>query len=320
MKPVDNARHAGDALYQAWLAADAEAGPQRAYRLACRLRDPLRQLGRVGAARADWALAHSLFWMGRFGEALTLLSALRLEVIDPRVDAGFRHIGLELLIPAQLSWTLALLGDTPAALAHAESLKIGENVATPTRHIAGHIAGHIAYASHALSQLHCFLDMPETSLTWSRRARLATEHGDPCELAESARLLEYWAQSRLGVAADETGAQQALAALRRRGPAPEARAFSLYAQALFWQSPRHAVTQLDSALDLNARCSLHLWQARLFHLKSLSLDAAGRLAEAERFLHLARETAQHQRARLFLDPITGIESPTFAAPHMEFAA
>jgi hypothetical protein len=311
VKPVDNAIHAGDALYQAWLAADAEAGPQRAYRQACRLRDPLRQLGRVGAARADWALAHTLFWMGRFDEALTLLSALRLDAIDPQVDAGFRHIGLELLIPAQLSWTLALLGDKRAALAHAESLKVGENIATPTR--------LIAYASHALSLLHCFLDRPETCLVWSQRTRTAAERDEPTGLAESACLLEYWARSRLGATADETGAQHALAALRRRGPAPEARAFSLYAQALFWQAPRHAITQLDSALDLNARCSLHLWQARLLHLKSLSLDAAGQLAEAERFLHLARETAQRQRARLFLDPITGIESPTFAAPHREFA-
>jgi len=311
VKRSDHANRAGETLYQAWLAADAEAGPQRAYRLACRLRDPLRQMGRVGAARADWALAHTLFWMGRFGEAQTLLTALRLDVIDPQADAAFGHIGLQLLIPAQLSWTTALLGDRPTALAHAESLVTSANSATPTT--------HAAYVCHALGLLHCFLDMPETCLAWSLRTRIAADCGDPTGLAESARLLEYWAQSRLGVAADEAGVQLALASLRRRGPAPEARAFSLYAQALYWQAPRHADTQLDSALDLNARCSLHLWQARLLHLKSLSLDAAGKLAEAERFLHLARETAQRQGAWLFLDPIAGIESPTFAALHMEFA-
>ena len=136
----------------------------------------------------------------------------------------------------------------------------------------------------------------------------------------NANLLEYWALSRLGQPTHEATAQTALAALRRMGSAQEARAFSLYAQALFQQSPRHAVTQLDAALDLNARCGLHHWEARLLHLKSQSLDAAGQLGEADRFLHIARETAQRQGARLFLDDIAGIESRTHASPHLEFAS
>lgn len=133
-----------------------------------------------------------------------------------------------------------------------------------------------------------------------------------------ATLLEYWALSRLGQPTDETAAQTALARLRRDKPAQEARAFSLYAQALFHQSPAHAqgfaFTQLDAALDLNARFGLHHWEARLLHLKSQSLDAAGQLTEASRFLRLAQETAQRQGARLFLNATTGIESRTHASP------
>jgi hypothetical protein len=123
-------------------------------------------------------------------------------------------------------------------------------------------------------------------------------------------LLEYWALCRLGQATHEANAQAALARLRHLGRAQEARAFSLYAQGLFHQAPAYACTQLDAALDMNARCGLHHWEARLLHLKAQSLDAAGLLAEASRFYQLAQETAQHQGARLFLDKMAPIESFT----------
>lgn len=139
-----------------------------------------------------------------------------------------------------------------------------------------------------------------------------------------ATLLTYWARARLGLTSDESAAQTALARLRRYGPAREARAFSLYAQARFHQAPAHArgfaLTQLDAALDLNARCGLHHWEARLLHLKSQSLDAAGQLGEASRFLRLATGIAQRQSARLFLDAIAGIESRTHASPDPESAS
>jgi hypothetical protein len=269
----------------------------------------MRPLGRTAAVRADWALAHTLFWRGRFEQAHTLLAAVRLNVITSAADAAFNHVDLALLIPAQLSWTLALLGEKTAALAQAERALAWTSVRPePVQR---------AFAEHALSLLHSFLDSPEAALTWSRQAQASAAACALPELGDSAQLLEYWALSRLGQPTHEARAQTALAALRRLGPGHEARAFSLYAQALFHQSPAHASTQLDAALDLNARCGLHHWEARLQHCKSQSLDAAGQLDEASRFLLLAQETAQRQGARLFLDNITGIESRTSASPTME---
>ena len=295
------------AAFQAWLAADASIGPQRAYHLACRLPEQLRPFGRGATALADWALAHTLFWRGRFEESRARLAAIRLEVFTPEAGAAFN---LDLLIPAQLSWALALLGETAAALKQADHAL--EQVQAD--------AQHGAIAAGYLGMLHCFLDAPEATLAWVRRLRAGVAIGRQAGLLHTANLLEYWALSRLGESPDEAGAHAALAALRRHGSAHEARAFSLYALGQFHQSPQHAVTQLDAALDLNARHGLHHWEARLLHLKSQSLDAGGQLHAASRFLALAHETAQRQGAKLFLKAITGIESRTHADPDMEYAA
>lgn len=247
--------------------------------------------------------------MGRFEESRAVLAAIRLDAITPESDTEFN---LPLQIPAQLSWALALLGDTENAIEHGQrALRWAQSQPDSL---------HLASAHDFLAHLHCFLDAPKATLAYSRLLH-DTDTGPNC----MATLLEYWALSRLGLPTDESAAQTALAELRRHSPAQEARAFSLYAQALFHQAPAHAqglargfaLTQLDAALELNARFGLHHWEARLLHLKSQSLDAAGQLTEASRFLRLAQETAQRQCARLFLNDIAGIESRTHASPHLE---
>jgi len=280
-----------DVKFQAWLEAEALAGPQRSYRLARKLPQHLRTQGRSAAARADWAVARTLFWMGRFAESRDLLAAIHLDDLTPETNTDFN---LALLIPAQLAWALALLGETESAIEHGQrALAWAQNQTNSAQLTAAH---------DFLAHLHCFLDAPAATLAY-------THHP-----SDRATLLEYWALSRLGQPTDETAAQTALARLRRSEPAGEARAFSLYAQAQFHQAPAHALTHLDAALDLNARFGLHHWEARLLHLKSRSLDAAGQLGEASRFLRLAQETAQRQCARLFLNDIAGIESRTLASP------
>lgn len=292
----------GNTYFQAWLAADAHLGPQRAYRLAYRLAEAMRPLGGSATMRADWTLAYTLFWRGRFVDAQALLTEMTPETVDSAADAEFAHVELQLLLAAQTCWNSALLGDRPTALRQATTLAAFMQ--------GDHARLQRAYAGHALSLLHCLFDQAAECLLWSRVAQAdASDCGDP-GLLPLAQVLEYWAGSRLQLPHDESRVQAALAALRRLGPAQEARGFSLYAQALFHQSPCHAATQLDSALDLNARCGLHLWDARLQHLKARSLDAAGLLGEADRFQHLARKTAHQQGARLFLDDMTGIESRT----------
>ena len=302
---------------------DAVAGPQRAYKLACRLADQMRPLGRTAIARADWALAHTQFWRGQFEQSRALLAAINIQALTPENSAGTR---LELLIPAQLSWTYAALGEVEAALAQAQQAL---NWAQENRE-----EHHLATAWVYLGLLNCMLDQPTDTLAWSRLAHSATCHSAASNSAgfnqtqiqtqasqrHTATLLEYWALSRLGDSADEPRAQAALSGLRSLGRAHEARGFSLYAQAAFQQSPRHAQTQLDAALDLNARCGLHHWEARLLRMKSSSLDAAGQLTEASRFLKLAQEIAQRQNARLFLIEITGLESRSNAGSYMEYTA
>jgi len=269
----------------------------------------MRPSGRTAAARADWALAHTLFWRGRFAESHALLASIQIDAITPEAGAEAR---LELLIPAQMSWALILLGETDIALAQAENA-----LRWARQHPA---ASHFALACGYQALLHCFLDAPLATLEWSRQARAAAAERAPTNLIPHTHLLEYWALSRLGQPTHEAGAQIALAALRRLGRAEEARGFSIYAQGLFHQTPSLACTQLDAALDLNARCGLHHWEAHLLHLKSRSLDAAGQLGEASRFERLAKETAQHQGAWLFLSKFEGIESRTPASLKPESAS
>lgn len=239
--------------------------------------------------------------MGRFAESRGLLAAINLDALTPASDAVCNP---RLLIPAQLAWALALLGETESAVEH------GQRALTWAQSQPDLL--QLTTAHGFLAQLHCFLDAPEATLAYTRQ---------PSDMAtDMATLLTYWAHSRLGRPTDEAAAQAALAGLRRQHPADEARAFSLYAQAQFYQSPVFALTQLDAALDLNARFGLHHWEARLLHLKSQSLDAMGQLTEATRFQRLAIDTAQRQGARLFLNDIAGIESRTQAGIHMENAA
>lgn len=301
----------GDTFFQAWLTADMRVGPQKAYRLARRLADAMRPLGRSASIRADWALAHTLLWRGRFIDAQALLAEIAPERVDLAADAGFSHIDLKLLLTAQKSWNSALLNDLPAAQRHSAALiDFVHGDSYPL---------HRAYASHALSLLHCLFDQATECLDWSRAAQADASNSGDSGLLSLSRVLEYWASSRLHLAQDEQRVQAALASLRRLGPAQEARGFSLYTQALFHQSPSHAATQIDAALDLNARFGLHLWDARLQLLKARSLDAAGLLGEADRFLNMARETARKQGAWLFLKDMPGIESRTPAFSTLEIS-
>ena len=113
----------------------------------------MRPIGRTAAVRADWALAHTLFWRGRFAESRALLAAIRIDVITPETGADAR---LELLIPAQLSLALATLGERDAALAQAElALSWAQQQPEPM---------HLASACGYLGLLHCFLDAPVATL------------------------------------------------------------------------------------------------------------------------------------------------------------
>jgi hypothetical protein len=248
--------HPANKIFQAWLTSDAVDGPQRSYRLACRLADAMRPFGRTAAIRAEWALAHSLFWHGRLEKSAALLASIRLDAINQDADKVFDHVPLGLLIAAQMSWNLALLGEKSQAIDHAEQTL---NTSPPDQAAAM----NRCFTNHALSLLHCFLDAPEATLYWSRQQPAESAEAVDPVLRHSTTLLGYWARSRLDAESNENtseaAAQAALAALRRLGPAHEARGFSLYAQALYWQSPAHAVTQLDAALVLNARCGLHAW-------------------------------------------------------------
>jgi hypothetical protein len=288
-------------LYLAWRTAEARLGPQRAYRDACRLADALRPHGRQSGRLGDWARAYTLFWRGRFVDARTLLDSIAPNPLTAADAPGHGVPDPQLLLPALQSWSRALDG----AAATDDQLA----VLTDAAYRNGNPAQR-ACASHALGLYHCLRDRAEDCLAWSRVTQEQAIPGDATGLHALAQMLEYWACSRLRLSPDETGAQRALAELRRLGPAQEARGVGLYAQAAYRQSPGHAETQLDAALQLNARCGLHLWDARLLYLKSRSLDAAGRLAEADRFLRMAQAIAVQQDARLFLADMSGIESRT----------
>jgi tetratricopeptide (TPR) repeat protein len=261
----------------------------------------MRPLGRTAAARATWAMAHTLFWRGRFSESYSLLNEIKHTIDDlaANTDTASQAEPLARLIPTQLSWTLALLGQTNAAREYAAAALTWTQNHADCTHDAQAYGCAYGCAYGDLGLLYCLLDEPEPCRHWSQRSDAA-----------SAVLLTYWAQSRLGQPRNEAEAQSALAHLRRRGRAQEARAFSLYAQALFHQAPAYAATQLDAAIDMNERCGLHLWEARLLHLKAQSLDAAGQLSEASRFLQLAHAMAQRQNAHLFLREMTDIDLQT----------
>ena len=307
--------------FLAWQEAEAIAGPARSYRLACKLAVATRGLDFTTSTRATWALARTKFWKGRFEDSRDLLAGIDPEKLNLAAISQDEHpkthpeARLELLIPAQLSWSLAMLGDTDNAIAQAQ--RVVNWAKTQSEPACATVSNFY------LASLYCLLDAPEDTRIWSQKAQksdTANPHHQEHKLI--ATLLEYWALSRLprpNQPNDEAAAQTALAELRRTHPAHEARAFSLYAQAQFHQTPAMAVTQLDAALDMNARFGLHHWDARLLHLKSRSLDASGQLSEASRFLELAREVAQKQNARLFLNDITRIESRTYGSPHLESA-
>ena len=133
-----------------------------------------------------------------------------------------------------------------------------------------------------------FLDEPEACMQ-----RLGSTDS-PIEAARM-ELLRYWAKTRLAEPADEGCAQRALATLRRMAPSEEARGLAVYAEAAFRRHPVHALAHLDHALDRFARFGLHHLEERLLEHKACALEAAGMLAEADRFRHAAAEVAKRQR-------------------------
>ncbi len=193
--------------------------------------------GLDAAARrqAAWAVGSTLFWRGRFTDARKWL--------PPSPELG---------------WTLALQGESAAALALPEN-----------------------------PSLHFYLDDAQ-----------ACERGlHPCEEPVQAAgnvLLRYWVQSRRGEPVQEAAAQAALADLRRRSPCDEGRGMAIYAIAAYHQHPAYALPHLDHALELFARYGLHYLEARLLDLKARALDANGQLGEAGRFEIAAREAVRRQ--------------------------
>lgn len=113
-----------------------------------------------------------------------------------------------------------------------------------------------------------------------------------------ARLLADWCVPVAPAALPPVHA--ALAWQRRHAPAEAARGEAVFAEARFRQAPGPALVWLDHALERLEQFGQHHLKARLLHRKALSLEAAGLLAEADRFLAVARETALRQGAWRYL--------------------
>lgn len=129
----------------------------------------------------------------------------------------------------------------------------------------------------------------------------ASETADEVHAPAWQKVLSTWAQVRQGRTARLADSHLALVRLRLGAPALCAQAEAIHAESVFHLGARWAVVWLDHALDQVERFGQHHVKARLLALKARALEAAGETGEGRRFRHLARQLAERQDARLYLE-------------------
>lgn len=220
---------------------------------------------------AALALAQTLYIMGRFQAALAAVPDANAPV------AGAWRIQARTL----RAWSLWLLDDTDAAQAAWQAMNDAD---AP---VAARVRAECLYLTEAAES------NPQTMADYQRGVE-----GQAGAHAAWARVLADWWHPARGPALSRL--HGALGWLQRHAPAGSARAAAVFAEARFREAPAHALVWLDAALDQVERYGQHDLKARLLHKKVLALEAAGQLAEAGRFLTVARETAQRQGAWRYL--------------------
>lgn len=249
--------------YARWAQLQRDFGPARSFSFAWRLPELARRGHGDARFQAALALAQTLIAMGRHEEALAAL---------PAADEA---------TPA--AWAAPLLYCRACCLAWADA----EEAALICLAAAGPLWARHQDDLAARASFAFVLDRPDSEAA-RRHLDAARRAGDPARLAQ-ASLLADWSEPG-AVAAGEL--HQALAWLRRHAPAETAVAEARHAEARFRQAPAEALVWLDHALELVERFGAHGLKPRLLRGKSRSLEAAGQLGEATRFLDLAREAAQ----------------------------
>lgn len=253
--------------HAAWQARSIQLGPTAAFPFAWRLPELARGLARPHRLRAGLALACTLYGQGRFADCLIALAELPTTPGDaPRQAAHLEHLG------ACCRWIMAQADNLPLSAdpdLRLDSLYLGDAAATlldeaPRQRQAALLAGHA----------------PEAA--W-------------------ADLLLDWARARTGLPGDARASHSALSLLGATHPSRAALGAGIHAHAAYLREGPWALPWLDQALLLADRLGQHLDQARLLHLKARALEADGQLADAERFLKLARETARRQGAWRWLE-------------------
>lgn len=270
-RPIPRAREAGEFEHRftIWAELQRNFGSARSYPYAWRLPELARREGADARARADLALAQTLFAMGRFGDVLAALP-----------DAG-RPVASHLAAQALhlRACCHALRDETEAALeCHRAALAA---FADPLE------------AARARVDFLFWADRPEAAPAAAGEYQARAGAAARPEHVAWARLFADWAEAGRAAPART---HAALAWLRTRGAAEAALAESCHAEARFHEAPATALAWLDVALEQADRYGWHHIKTRLLWHKALALEAAGQLGEAGRFGQLARETARRQGA------------------------
>lgn len=244
-----------------WAELQRDQGPIRSFSYAWRLPDLARRAGGDARFRAALALAQTLVAMGRHGEALAALPG---STDQP---------------PPALAARLLYCRACALAATDVESARACFSAALPRwpdRLAALAAAAHFAFVS----------DTPDPG---AGDAYLAAAHRARNEehLAR-ASLLGEWARPDSVAPTEIHGG---IAWLRQHVPSETAAAETLHAEARFRVAPAEALVWLDHALELGERYGWHQFKARLLGRKALSLEAAGRLADARRFREYAINSA-----------------------------
>lgn len=263
-----------EARHAIWAMLHACFGPARSYPYAWRLPELARGEDAQARRRAGFALALTLYSLGRFDEARSSLPTLDgFEDDDPELVSGI------LDLRARCLW---LGGEGEAARVLAATVWDGRARAL-TR-------------LRARAYFHYLADDPRSAVSagmdYHDAARAA---GSPADQSWAA-LLVHWARARSGLSIDPAAAHTALAALSDIAPSDAAHGAALHAEAMFRQDPVWSLVWLDEALDQGERYGQHHLKSRLLHLKARSLESAGMLGEAGRFMELARDIARRQGA------------------------
>ncbi len=256
-----------------WRRRLVHQGPGAAFPYAWRLPELARNLERPQRLVAALALARTLFGLGRFGDCHQALEATPTQPGDaPLAILRHAHLAIRCRRVTGQAWA------TPPA-------------ADPDQ--AVHL--DIILDTHYLLD-----DAPALGVLAPRCRAAALSAGDPARAAWAALLMD-WAGARCGETGVPGAGLRALAVLARHHPTRAALGEGIHAHAAFLRDPASALSWLDQALLAADRQGQHQDQARLLYLKSLALAADGQLADADRFLKLARETAKRQGAWRWLE-------------------